>query len=281
MFMLDGKKVRTENGAPYALGGDSPSGNYHAFNFTPGDHTLTAIPYNKYDGNGTAGIPRTIHFSVVGQSVESFTLINAETNQSIPERLDGGVLNLNSLPLQLNIRANTNPGKVGSVVFIYDGKKIRTENGIPYALGGDNPSGNYHSFPLTLGSHTLTAIPYSNYNGTGTKGLEKTIHFTVVRRNRVSLPTVVSPADIPVETRRLGLYPNPVHNLLTISADGFNTGSSATISIVNMLGEVIETRQLKNMNQVIQLDVSSLSPGNYFLRIVAGEKVLNKRFVKL
>ncbi|WP_211217440.1 FG-GAP-like repeat-containing protein, partial [Segetibacter koreensis] len=62
--------------------------------------------------------------------VSSFTLVNANTDKDIQAIPDGSVLDKTALP-PLNIRANTTATKVGSVVFILDGQKVRTENGFP------------------------------------------------------------------------------------------------------------------------------------------------------
>ncbi len=60
----------------------------------------------------------------------------------------------------LNIRANTNPQAVGSVLFGLDGNaNYRLENSAPYALAGEtNNSGTVDYLPWTptVGSHTLT-----------------------------------------------------------------------------------------------------------------------------
>lgn len=117
------------------------------------------------------------------QAVTSFTLIDADADQPIagfdplPE---GAVLNLATLPTRnLNIRANTSPQTVGSVRFRLDGSNVRTENAAPYALAGD-ASGNYYPWTPSLGAHTLTATPYSNWGAGGTAGSELTRQFTVV-----------------------------------------------------------------------------------------------------
>ena len=74
--------------------------------------------------------------------VESFSLINADTNLPIAEYdpfLDGTTLNLNTLSsINLNVRANTTPATVGSVRFDLDATiNFRIENVSPYALAGD------------------------------------------------------------------------------------------------------------------------------------------------
>ena len=68
---------------------------------------------------------------------------------------------------------------VESVRFELDGRRIRTENLPPYALGGDT-EGNYASFPISAGTHTLTAIPFGANNAGGRQGVSKSVTFEVV-----------------------------------------------------------------------------------------------------
>ncbi len=115
----------------------------------------------------------------VASKVTGFTLVNAATDKDLMELNDGDVLYLDNLPAELNIRANTAPVQVGSVVLQLNDWAKRTENVAPYALAGDR-NGNYHAMPaLTPGHYTLTATPYSEMNRRGKMGEPLTIHFEV------------------------------------------------------------------------------------------------------
>ena len=61
VFKLNGSKFRTENVAPYALGGDI-DGNFGPVFFGEGKNTVEAIPYTKANGNGDAGKSLKISF---------------------------------------------------------------------------------------------------------------------------------------------------------------------------------------------------------------------------
>ncbi|MBC7871591.1 MAG: putative Ig domain-containing protein, partial [Chitinophagaceae bacterium] len=133
---------------------------------------------------GTAGTPLTVTFTVVDQpsthAVTSFTLVNADTEADIATIVNGATYDLAALPTRnLNIRANTNPTVVGSVrLNLNNGQIVRTENGGPYTLIGDN-NNNYFGFTPPIATHTLTAIPYSASNANGMAGLSLTITFTI------------------------------------------------------------------------------------------------------
>jgi hypothetical protein len=124
-----------------------------------------------------------------GQSVKSFTLIDAATRQDIGTLLNGQVVNLATLPTKnLNIRANTMPEKVGSVRFYYnDTKGYRLENGAPYMFAGDQ-DGVYASWTPKAGTHTIKAIPYKRSKTSGGSGKSLTVTFKVIDTSIVIPP---------------------------------------------------------------------------------------------
>jgi hypothetical protein len=79
----------------------------------------------------------------------------------------------------LNIRANTNPGTVGSVRFDLDGVTgYAIENAAPYALAGDS-SANYNRWTPSVGSHALTGTPFAGAGASSTSGTAVTLLFSV------------------------------------------------------------------------------------------------------
>jgi len=124
-----------------------------------------------------------------GQSVASFSLINADDDSPIAGYdpiPDAATLNLATLPTRnLNIRANTNPASVGSVRFGLDGNaSYGTDNAAPYALAGDSNGTDYLAWTPSVGSHTVTATPYSAVDAAGTEGAARTLSFTVTDKRK-------------------------------------------------------------------------------------------------
>ncbi|MBA3470241.1 MAG: VCBS repeat-containing protein [Herpetosiphonaceae bacterium] len=184
-FVLDGA-TRTENAAPYALNGDN-GGDFLPWTATVGSHTLRVTAYSGSNRTGTAGPATTVNFTVsntvsAGPTISKLTLINADTDQPIlgfDPLQNWAAFSLSALGTsRLSVLATTSPATIGSVEFILDGASYRTENGLPYALGGNNGS-DYVPWNATVGTHTLKVIPYSGSNRTGTAGPATTITFTV------------------------------------------------------------------------------------------------------
>jgi Leucine-rich repeat (LRR) protein len=72
------------------------------------------------------------------------------------------------------------------------------------------------------------------------------------------------------------LYPNPVQSILNISSK--ETIEVKSISIYNTLGQLVLV--IPNAEKVSKIDVSSLTTGNYFIKINSDKGTSNARFIK-
>ena len=152
------------------------------FQFTgwSGDTTGTASPLTV-TMTGNKNITATFTASG-GQQVTGYTLVNADTYADIQPLAAGATLNLATLPTRnLNIRADTNPATVGSVVFALSGAATQnqTESVVPYALFSDS-GGAYNSWTPPVGSYSLLATPYTAAGGGGTAGTPLSMPFSVI-----------------------------------------------------------------------------------------------------
>jgi hypothetical protein len=62
------------------------------------------------------------------------------------------------------------------------------------------------------------------------------------------------------------IHPNPFENTLTLSL-GDNTSPEATVSISGMDGKIVYNKRSLNQNGLIELDLSSITPGIYTLKL--------------
>src|SRR5205085_1326751 len=80
----------------------------------------------------------------------------------------------------------------------------------------------------------------------------------------------------------LKLAPNPTTNILNIYGLGKNQEKQVvTLSIISASGVLIKTTQVANVNQVMQVDVSTLARGVYTIKIVTFTKTMSAKFIKL
>ncbi|MEM9833045.1 MAG: VWA domain-containing protein [Bacteroidota bacterium] len=291
-FELEGPVLtdRFENLPLYSLFGDNPSGDYQGEILLPGEYTLTATPYSERNGNGFEGASLTVQFEVVGQpsfSVQSFTLVNAETDQDIQPLEDGDEVNLGALgDILYSARANTSPGFIGSVVIELDGPIMhqQIENRLPYSLFGDNPPGEYSGEFFPPGSYALTATPYSAMSGQGFTGDVLTVEFTVVdgsgSRMASVKPKLGSEAfsELSFSDDRVGefrVFPIPssgkVHIVLPDQIEG-----SAQVSVYDALGKTVHTSR---EDEGVSLDLRPYGVGVYFVRLLGSEQTYTQRIL--
>ena len=182
---------RVENGAPYSLLGNNGS-DYITWAPIVGQYIISATPYEERAGRGTQGNGLAVTITIIDEaptsdepvqegwsaSITSFNLINADTNQVISQLSNGSVIDLRIVPTRnLNIQAVTS-NRVGSVVMNLNGG-VRTENGAPYAIAGDD-NGNYVGWTPSQGAYTMSATPYELANAQGIMGSGSTVTFSVV-----------------------------------------------------------------------------------------------------
>ncbi|WP_247233362.1 PKD domain-containing protein [Telluribacter sp. SYSU D00476] len=212
------------------------------------------------------------------QQVVSFTLMNADTEQPIRNLTAGDVLDLNSLPTRnLNIRANTNPSRVGSVKFVMSGKlsRTQTETGFPYALFGDN-GGNYNAWTPAVGSYSLTCTPYTGSGATGTAGTPLTVSFTVVDNSmaRLAVEEKVEREDMQVQ-----YFPNPFVDSFTIQVGDRGQGK-LPVAVFDILGRPVLQLEDVQPEQSISLGKEA-NPGMYFLQVGTGRKAKHYKLIKV
>jgi hypothetical protein len=142
------------------------------------------VPTTSTDNTSTTTTTTT---TTTGQPIVSFSLVNAETEKEVLTITNGQTISLSALGLsKVNIRAVTAASEPGSIKFQLSGQqsKTYTDDKAPFALHGDNGSGNFYYGnwdPPALGTYTLKATPYSADNASGTAGASNTVTFTIIK----------------------------------------------------------------------------------------------------
>lgn len=83
-----------------------------------------------------------------------------------------------------------------------------------------------------------------------------------------------------IDGASISLYPNPADEQLFISADGLK--GNISVSIIDLNGRTVSTsRQISDFNgQALSFDITSLTPGTYFVRIEGENGTKTAKFVK-
>ncbi|CAA9219573.1 MAG: hypothetical protein AVDCRST_MAG56-674 [uncultured Cytophagales bacterium] len=233
VMKLDDKTV-TENNAPYAYAGNRGN-DYFATTLSPGSHQLSATPYSAAAGGGLKGSTSTVNFTVTRLVISELVLINADTDLDLQTIRDGDTLALAALPTgNLNIKAVTDSGNVGSVAFALDDRPLVLENLYPFAIGGDT-GGNFKPWRVAPGKHRLTVTPYQAPGAGGTKGTPYTIAFTVLDGASAARLAAADPAKA-----SFGILaaPNPFAERTHIRFSVPETGH-ATLQVFNLSGQPV------------------------------------------
>ncbi len=305
LFLLNGEKVSIDNDNIYLLenpkkGKDDDYGKHKdkddkrekakPFDWTAGDYTLTAIPFEDEDMCGTSGTSATITFTIVNsEAVTSFAIVDEKKKKDDDEVLipleDGDIVDIDDLRSKYRaIQAFTNPDEVGSVVFYLDGEEVDTDYKAPYLTDvfeklkckdskkdAAKHKGDKYDISCILGEHTLTAVPYSQKKGEGVAGTALTITFEVVQSTstREELDSEEL-AELQVDAIQSVVYPNPVVDKVSLSIlspmeDG------AEVAVIDLSGKVLHKQalELRRGTNEVELDLVELnvSVGTVLLKV--------------
>lgn len=97
--------------------------------------------------------------------------------------------------------------------------------------------------------------------------------------NELEILTVnIHEKQVGIETFRI--YPNPSEGFFNIEIEFLNT-SDITLEIVNILGQVVFSKKMKNINgkSIIQADLSKEGKGVYLVNLYYKNEVINRRVI--
>jgi hypothetical protein len=90
--------------------------------------------------------------------------------------------------------------------------------------------------------------------------------------------TVVSTFNGYDDSNQLKVFPNPANEVLNINLQNNNIENCA---ITNALGQTVYNSANEiNANHKIQLNISNLSAGVYFVKVISGSGSYNAKFIK-
>lgn len=253
-FKLDQSWI-TENVAPYTIAGDN-NGYYNPWKPSLGNHSVSATPYSNAYGQGEAGKNLTINFTVVNEppfAIARFDVVNT-SGKILKQLQEGDKINLNDPAYKTFTIVATVTGKVGSVKFKLD-QNFVTENVVPYSVTGDN-NGYYNPWNASLGSHTISAIPYLNAYGQGTADKELKINFSVVKESTSTFFDAT-----------VSLYPVPVKEELFVEVKN-STCPRYSVVLRNGQGHSVHTDSFDpHKTKAYKIMTSGLPAGIYFLQL--------------
>ena len=144
-------------------------------------------------------------------------------------------------------------------------------------ITGGSPTGGTYSGPNVSGGMFTPSALGSNkilYSYTDGHGCTDTASFDVTVNLCSGTSTLLLSSDY-------AIYPNPTLNNVYVKFNSAAQGESASITITDVTGRVVaESFTTVNNELIVPMDVSTLSSGVYFIKIVSGNISGTSRFVK-
>lgn len=309
-FTLDGAVIRTENGAPYAIAGNT-AGDYNAWTPTLGVHTLTVTPYAAASAGGAAGVGRTYTFTVVDERLANpgFELGGTATQNPLAWNTTG------TLDADLTGDGGPHSGQLkgqhwkDKAYEVYTSQLVRNlPNGVytfrAWVKTSNGNAGARLQAQEFGGSTKTLAIPQNTWqwtqvaltdinvtNGQARVGFyskaaaNQWLHFDDVEFVRQAAPAARSakpnatPSPGALTGSEVSMYPNPAAGQLSI----YLLGAAATevrAIVTNALGQTVlkQTAPLEGDNALL-LNVNGLDNGIYQVRVEYGQRHATQRVV--
>lgn len=144
-----------------------------------------------------------------------------------------------------------------------------------------------YTFTDAEGSFSFNSLPYGTYTVyIEIPGFEQVFYTVIISADNETVDNINFTVDqntittgsreVLLKNTTLSVYPNPVKNELTVNFD-LNTKGSATIQIVNSLGQVVLS---DNFEQNKMLNLTGLNTGIYLVKITTQAGIAVQQFVK-
>ena len=248
--------VKFYNGTTYLKTDFTSPYSYTLSNLPAGTYSLTA---KATDNSGAQTISAAVTVKVTATNKAPTVRITSPANNSTYTA---------PAAITVNALAADADGSVYSVKFYNSTTYLKTVFASPYTYTISN---------LPAGTYSLTAKATDN-NGAQTISAPVTV--TVSDASIVSSkPYSENKKTALNDALSLRLAPNPASNIVNIFTSGLQQSKPATLSVISLSGIVLKTINISN--PATQLDVSLLVSGVYTIKIISGDKIVWKQFMKL
>jgi PKD repeat protein len=141
------------------------------------------------------------------------------------------------------------------------------------ATGGNQYTWNTGQTTSCINIEAIEGIAGLTYTVQVTNGAcFKDTSYTVIFDTCLGIPGI---SALP----QISIYPNPANSFLTVKIEK-PIGESTSLSIIDITGRELISQKINPSQSLFNIDVSSLAPSIYFLKIQTDEGILVKKFVK-
>lgn len=191
----------------------------------------------------------------------------ANTTYSVSGNLTGcGVGANNTTSVAVNALPIVSAVSNASLICVGQTASLTANGASTYTWNTSATTGVIAVSPTVTTSYTV--------NGTASNGCSNIATIT----QSVSTCTGINNLPFTINNLSLLVYPNPTNDVLNIQLGGIN-GDNTSVELVNALGQVIVSKSASQ--EISSLDVTSLTSGIYFVKLIQNGKVVDvKKLVK-
>ncbi|MEO6454389.1 MAG: Ig-like domain-containing protein, partial [Ginsengibacter sp.] len=240
------------------LGTDTTSPySYTLENAPAGIYTLTA---KATDNGSLVSTSSPVTISIIAANLPpTINLTRPANNQIFTVGAD----------IELAADANDADGTISKVEFYRGTSLLRTERYPKYKHTWNN---------ARAGNFVITAKAYDD---SGFVTTSSNVYITVKPQTFLSRSANEIYTPQPSDLLDFQLSPNPATNSIQINFESLQSYQKANLSIMDLSGSLLKTLPLVLSNNKIKVDISSLSPGTYIMRISNDKFIINKKFMKV
>lgn len=203
-------------------------------------------------------VGKDVHYLIRFENTGTY----AAENIVVKDIIDVNKFDINSLePISSSHSFVTKVSSSNKVEFIFENINLPFD---------DANNDGYVAFKIKTKPTLVTGNTFSN-----SASIYFDYNFPIVTNTAVTTIQALSTQDFAFGTY-FTVYPNPVNNVLNIETK--QTIEVSSVSIYNQLGQLVLV--IPNAQNTKSVDVSSLSSGNYFIKINSDKGISNAKFIK-
>jgi len=237
-----------------------------------GDYTITA---KAIDNSGHATTSARVSVSVTSSSYPTVSITSPSKNASYRA---GATINISANAKDAN-------GSIKKVEFYRGTTLLNTQYHAYYSWNWRN---------VSVGNYTITAKATDN---SGHVTTSSSVYITVAKVSSRSLDNngasdiinnsdtinsklaIIDKAESP--SFDFSLFPNPAVNTIKVSFYQSQINQKANLSVQSISGSTLKSNVLILSGKTAEIDISSLPPGVYILRLSGDHFGISKKFVKI
>lgn len=127
-----------------------------------------------------------------------------------------------------------------------------------------------------IGNTAISGATNQSYTATASGSYAVVVNNTFCRDTSQCLNVTITGLDQSISENTISIFPNPTNNILTIEFNAAFNETINSLTIYNMLGQV----ELIESKGKVEVDVSTLQAGVYFIKINTNKGDWNGKFIK-